>query len=72
MQDETLEESQLEERLKEMKIEAENIAQVIAANTGKTGQEVTNAMLAIQKSDFFSRTKTKALSRSVSVRIPTS
>jgi len=44
-QDETLEESQLEERLKEMKIEAENIAQVIAANTGKTGQEVANAML---------------------------
>ncbi len=45
-QDEALEESQLEERLKEMKIDAENIAKVIAANTGKTVQEVTNAMLA--------------------------
>ncbi len=44
--DETLEESQLEERLKEMRIDAENIARVIAANTGKTAQEVTNAMFA--------------------------
>lgn len=45
-QDETLEESQLEERLKEMKIDAENIAKVIAVNTDKTVQEVTIAMQA--------------------------
>jgi hypothetical protein len=32
--------------IKEMKIDAENIARVIAANTGKTVQEVTNSMLA--------------------------
>lgn len=43
-QGESLEESQLEERLKEMRIDAENIARVIAANTGKTVQEVTSAM----------------------------
>lgn len=45
-QDETLEESQLEERLKEMRIDSENIAQVIAANTGKSAQEVAQAILA--------------------------
>jgi ATP-dependent protease ClpP protease subunit len=43
-QGESLEESQLEERLKEMRIDAENIARVIAANTGKTVQEVASAM----------------------------
>lgn len=42
----TLEESQLEERLKEMRLDAENIAKVIAANTGKRVEEVTNAMQA--------------------------
>ena len=41
---ETLEESQLEEHLKEMRIDAENIANVIAANTGKSFEEVVSAM----------------------------
>ena len=40
-----LEEKQLEERLKGLKIDIENIAKVIAANTGKAVQDVTNAML---------------------------
>jgi len=44
-QKERLEEKQLEERLKGLRIDLENIAKVIAANTGKTVQEVTNAML---------------------------
>lgn len=44
-QNESLEEKQLEERLKGLKIDAENIAKVVSANTGKTVQEVTNAML---------------------------
>lgn len=43
---ERLEEKQLEERLKGLKIDIENIAKVIAMNTGKTVQEVTDAMLA--------------------------
>ena len=42
---ERLEEKQLEERLKGLKIDIENIAKVIAANTGKTVQDVTDAML---------------------------
>lgn len=42
----SLEENQLEERLKEMRIDAENIAKVIAANTGKSAQEVATAMVA--------------------------
>lgn len=42
---ESLEEPQLEERLKGLKIDIENIAKVIATNTGKTIEEVTNAML---------------------------
>lgn len=41
----SLEEKQLEERLKGLKIDIENIAKVIAANTGKNVEEVTNAML---------------------------
>lgn len=41
----SLEEKQLEERLKGLRIDMENIAKVIAANTGKTVQDVTNAML---------------------------
>jgi len=40
-----LEEKQLEERLKGLRIDIENIAKVIAANTGKSTEEVTNAML---------------------------
>ncbi len=41
----SLEEKQLEERLKGLKIDMENIAKVIAANTGKTVKDVTDAML---------------------------
>ena len=40
-----LEEKQLEERLKGLKIDIENIAKVVAANTGKSVQDVTQAML---------------------------
>jgi len=41
----SLEEKQLEERLKGLRIDMENIAKVIAANTGKGTEEVTDAML---------------------------
>ncbi len=41
----SLEEKQLEERLKGLKIDIENIAKVIAANTGKSAKEVMHAML---------------------------
>ena len=41
---EKLEENQLEERLKSLKMDEENIAKVIAANTGKTTADVINAM----------------------------
>ena len=44
-QNEHLEEKQLEERLKGLRIDIENIAKVIAANTGKSVQDVTDAML---------------------------
>lgn len=44
-QNERLEERQLEERLKGLKIDIENIAKVIAANTGKSVSDVTDAML---------------------------
>jgi len=40
-----LEEKQLEEKLKGLRIDMENIAKVVAANTGKSVKEVTNAML---------------------------
>jgi ATP-dependent protease ClpP protease subunit len=40
-----LEEKQLEERLKGLRIDVLNIAKVIAANTGKSAEDVTNAML---------------------------
>lgn len=40
-----LEEKQLEERLKGLRIDIENIAKVIAANTGKSVKNVTDAML---------------------------
>jgi len=41
----SLEEKQLEERLKGIRIDIENIAKVIAANTDKSVEDVTNAML---------------------------
>lgn len=41
----SLEEKQLEERLKGLRIDIENIAKVIAANTDKSLEDVTNAML---------------------------
>ncbi len=41
----SLEEKQLEERLKGLRIDIENIAKVIAANTGKKVEDVTDAML---------------------------
>jgi ATP-dependent Clp protease protease subunit len=41
----SLEEKQLQEKLKGLKIDIENIAKVIAANTGKSVKEVTDAML---------------------------
>jgi ATP-dependent protease ClpP protease subunit len=40
-----LEEKQLEEKLKGLRIDIENIAKVIAENTGKSVKDVTNAML---------------------------
>lgn len=39
-----LEEKQIEERLKGLKIDTQNIAKVIAATTGKTVEDITNAM----------------------------
>src|SRR5258706_10923982 len=44
-QNASLEEKHLEERLKGLKIDIENIAKVVAANTGKSVAEVTSAML---------------------------
>jgi len=44
-QNERLEEKQLEERLKGLRIDIENIAKIVAANTGKTVEQVSNAML---------------------------
>jgi len=44
-QNERLEEKQLEERLKGLRIDIQNIAKVIAANTGRSVQEVMNVML---------------------------
>lgn len=44
-QNERLEEKQLEERLKGLRIDMENIAKVVAANTGKSVQDVVKAML---------------------------
>lgn len=41
----SLEEKQLEEKLKGLRIDIENIAKVIAANTGKKVEDVRNAML---------------------------
>lgn len=42
----SLEEKQLEERLKGLQIDVANIAKVIAANTNKTVKDVSDAMLA--------------------------
>ena len=41
----SLEEPQLEERLKGIRIDIENIAKIMSANTGKTENEMTQAML---------------------------
>ncbi len=41
----SLEEKQLEEKLKGLRIDIENISKVIAANTDKSVEDVTNAML---------------------------
>lgn len=43
--EQNLEEKLLEERLRGLRIDMENIAKVIAANTGKNVEEVTDAML---------------------------
>ena len=43
--EQNLEEKLLEERLKGLRIDMENIARVIAANTGKNAEDVTNAMI---------------------------
>ena len=43
--EQNLDELLLEERLKGLRIDMENIAKVIAANTGKSAKEVTGAML---------------------------
>ncbi len=43
-QQSNLEEKQIEERLKSLQIDTENIAKVVAANTGKTKQEIMDAM----------------------------
>jgi ATP-dependent protease ClpP protease subunit len=42
--EQNLDEKLLEERLKGLRIDMENIAKVIAANTGKSAKEVTDAM----------------------------
>ena len=43
--EQNLEEKLLEERLKGLRIDMENIARVIAANTGKNAEDVTAAMI---------------------------
>jgi ATP-dependent protease ClpP protease subunit len=44
-QNEGLEEKQLEERLKGLRIDMENIAKVIALNTNKNPEDIISAML---------------------------
>jgi len=44
-QNENLEEKQLEERLKGLRMDIENIARVIAVNTNRTTEEIISAML---------------------------
>jgi len=43
--EQNLEEKMLEERLKGLRIDMENIAKVIAANTGKNAKDITDAMI---------------------------
>ncbi|MCD6390480.1 MAG: ATP-dependent Clp protease proteolytic subunit [Dehalococcoidia bacterium] len=43
--EQNLDEKLLEERLKGLKIDVENIAKVIAANTGKSTKDITDAMI---------------------------
>ncbi len=43
--EQNLEEKLLDERLKGLRIDMENIAKVIAANTGKSAKDVTDAMI---------------------------
>jgi ATP-dependent Clp protease, protease subunit len=43
--EQNLDEKLLEERLKGVRIDVENIAKVIAANTGKSAQDITSAMI---------------------------
>ena len=43
--EQNLEEKLLEERLKGLRIDMENIAKVIAANTGKNAEDITSAMI---------------------------
>ena len=43
--DQNLEEKVLEERLKGLRVDMENIARVIAANTGRDAKDVTDAMI---------------------------
>lgn len=43
--EQNLDEKLLEERLKGLRIDMENIAKVIAANTGKSAQDITDAMI---------------------------
>jgi len=43
--EQNLEEKLLEERLKGLRIDMENIARVIAANTGKNAEDITDAMI---------------------------
>ena len=43
--EQNLEEKLLEERLKGLRIDMENIAKVIAANTGKSAKDITDAMI---------------------------
>jgi ATP-dependent Clp protease protease subunit len=43
--EQNLDDKLLEERLKGLRIDMENIAKVIAANTGKSAQDITDAMI---------------------------
>jgi ATP-dependent Clp protease protease subunit len=43
--EQNLEEKLLEERLKGLRVDMENIAKVIAANTGKNAEDITDAMI---------------------------
>jgi ATP-dependent protease ClpP protease subunit len=43
--EQNLDEKMLEERLKGLRIDMENIAKVIAANTGKSDKDITDAMI---------------------------